>query len=79
MTSTSALAASSSALATATGSPSDSRNAIAVGPSSIASSASMPADSAARFVSVFLTTEKRAPCSISFVRSSSSSVTVRPR
>ena len=68
-----------SALATATGSPSVSRNAIAVGPSSSASSASAPASSAARRVSVFLTTWKRAPCSRSSPRSLSMSVTVNPR
>ena len=59
-------AASLSAFATATGSPSASTNAIAVGPSSSASSASAPAASAARRVSVFLTTAKLAPCSSSF-------------
>ena len=75
----SARTASSSAFATATGSPSVSRKAIAVGPSRRASSGSIPADSAARFVSEFLTTEKRAPCSSSFPRSSPISVTVRPR
>src|SRR3954447_12574140 len=72
-------AASTSALATATGSPSDSRNAIAVGPSSSASSASLPASSAARRVNVFFTTAKRAPCSSSFVRSSSICGIVSPR
>ncbi len=75
----SALAASFSAFATATGSPSLSRNAIAVGPSSSASSSVVPAASAARLVSVFLTTVKRAPCPIRSVRSLSMSVTVRPR
>jgi hypothetical protein len=60
-------------------SPSASMNAIAVGPSSSASSASAPAASAARRVSVFLTTLKRAPASISFVRSSSTCLFVRPR
>ena len=42
-------------------------NAIAVGPSSITSSASAPACSAARRVSVFLTMRKRAPCGKSSV------------
>src|SRR5256885_4506465 len=72
-------AASTRAFATATGSPSDSRNAIAVGPSSSARSVSDPAASAARFVSVFLTTAKRAPCSISLERSSSIWGMVKPR
>ena len=54
-------AASLSAFATATGSPPASTNAIAVGPSSSASSASAPAASAARRVSVFLTTVKPGP------------------
>src|SRR5207249_7314638 len=72
-------AASTSAFATATGSPPDSRKAIAVGPSSNASSVSEPAASAARLVSVFFTTAKRAPCSISFVRSSSICGMVSPR
>ena len=58
-------AESASAFATATMSPSASMNAIADGPSSSASSASAPAASAARRVSVFLTTESRAPCSSS--------------
>ena len=73
------VAASRSAFATATGSPSDSTNAIADGPSSSASSASAPAASAARRVSVFLTTEKRAPCSSSFERRPSISAFVSPR
>ena len=72
-------AASLSAFATATASPSLSTNAIALGPSSSASSASAPAASAARRVSVFLTTEKRAPCSISLLRNPSISEFVRPR
>jgi hypothetical protein len=72
-------AESASAFATATMSPSASMNAIAVGPSSIARSASAPAASAARFVSVFFTTVNFAPLSITFVRSSSISVTDRPR
>ena len=72
-------AESASAFATATMSPSASMKAIAVGPSSMASSASAPAASAARLVSVFFTTVNRAPCSISFVRRSSISVTERPR
>ena len=72
-------AASASAFATATGSPFASRNAIAVGPSSSASSASAPAASAARRVSVFLTTAKRAPCSRSLPRSSSICDIVNPR
>ena len=72
-------AASRSAFATAAGSPSDSTNAIADGPSSSASSASAPAASAARRVSVFLTTAKRAPCSISFERRPSISAFVKPR
>ena len=73
------LAVSPSAFATATGSPPLSMNASAVGPSSSASSESAPASSAARFVSVFLTTWKRAPASISRVRSSSIWGIVRPR
>src|SRR5712691_4938522 len=72
-------AASTRAFATATGSPSDSRNAIAVGPSSSARSVSDPAASAARLVSVFFTTAKRAPCSISLERSSSIWGMVSPR
>ena len=72
-------AASESAFATPTMSPSASMKAIAVGPSSMASSVSAPAASAARLVSVFFTTVKRAPCSITLVRSSSISVTERPR
>jgi hypothetical protein len=72
------LAVSSSVFATATMSPSPT-NAIAVGPSRSAVRLSSPACSAARFVSVFLTTVKRAPCSRIFVRTSSSSVTERPR
>ncbi len=75
----SVLAASFSALATATGSPPLSRNAIAVGPSSSASSSVVPAASAARLVSVFLTTENFAPWVSRSVRSLSMSVTVRPR
>ncbi len=78
-TRTSVLPASSSAFATATGSPSVSRKAIAVGPSRSVTRPSTPAASAARFVSVFLTTVNRAPCSISLPRSSSISETVRPR
>jgi hypothetical protein len=54
-------------------------NAIAVGPSISSSSACMPACSAARRVRVFLTTEKRAPVSSSFVRNSSISGIVSPR
>ena len=54
-------------------------NAIAVGPSSRASSASAPAASAALRVSVFLTTEKRAPTSSSLPRNASISAFVRPR
>ena len=72
------LAVSLSVFATATMSPSPT-NAIAVGPSRSAFSVSRPASEAARFVSVFFTTEKRAPCSRSFVRTSSSSLTDRPR
>jgi hypothetical protein len=60
-------------------SPSASRKAIALGPSSNASSASAPAASAARRVSVFLTTVKRAPLSSSRVRSSSICGIVSPR
>ena len=52
-------AVAASAFATAAGSPEDSMKAIAVGPSSITSSASAPACSAARLVSVFLTIRKR--------------------
>ena len=73
------LAVSDSALATATGSPSASTKAIAVGPSSSASSASAPASDAARRVSVFFTTWKRAPLERSLTRSSSSCVFVSPR
>ena len=54
-------AESASAFATATMSPSLSMNAIADGPSSSASSASAPAASAARRVSVFLTTRELRP------------------
>ena len=72
------LAVSLSVFATATMSPSPT-NAIAVGPSRSAVSVSSPASSAARFVSVFLTTEKRAPCARICVRTSSSSPTERPR
>ena len=73
------LAESASAFATATMSPSLSMNAIAEGPSSSASSASAPAASAARRVSVFLTTVNFAPCSISFPRRASICGIVRPR
>ena len=73
------LAVSDSALATATGSPSDVTNAIAVGPSSRASNASDPAAEAALRVSVFLTTDSFAPCSISFTRRPASWLFVRPR
>ena len=55
------------------------KKAIAVGPSSSARSSVVPAASAARRVSVFLTTEKRAPCVSRSVRSLSMSVTVSPR
>jgi hypothetical protein len=80
MTSTSfARAVSFKTLAAAAGSPSASMNAIAVGPSISSSSCLTPASSAASRVSVFLTTEKRAPLSSSFVRSSSISLIVRPR
>ena len=72
-------AVSESAFATATGSPSVSTNAIAVGPSSSASSDSLPTSSAARRVSVFLTTWNRAPLPRSFARSSSSCAFVSPR
>src|SRR5918995_6367161 len=72
-------AAAPNAFATATGSPSDSRNAIAVGPSRSASRASAPAASAARRVSVFLTTVNRAPCLSSSVRRPSICGIVRPR
>ena len=72
-------AVAASAFATAAGSPDDSMNAIAVGPSSITSSASAPACSAARRVSVFLTMRKRAPCGMSWSRSASSCLFVRPR
>ena len=72
-------AVSASAFATATGSPSVSMNAIAVGPSSSASSDSVPAASAARRVSVFFTTCRRAPLPRSFARSSWSWAFVRPR
>ena len=72
-------AAFPSAFAAAIGSPSDSRNAIADGPSSSASSASAPAASAARRVSVFFTTVKRAPWFKSSVRSPSISGIERPR
>ena len=77
--STSALAASFNALATAAGSPSPSRKAIAVGPSSKASRSVVPAASAARLVSVFFTTVKRAPWASRSVRSLSMSVTDNPR
>ena len=60
-------AVAASAFATAAGSPDDSMNAIAVGPSSMTSSASAPACSAARRVSVFLTIRNRAPCGSSCV------------
>ena len=54
-------------------------NAIADGPSSSASSESTPAASAARRVSVFLTTLSRAPCSSSVPRRPSICGIVRPR
>jgi hypothetical protein len=72
-------AESASAFAAATMSPSDSMNAIALGPSSSVSSASLPAASAARRVSVFLTTLNRAPLSSSRERSESICGIVRPR
>ena len=72
-------AESASAFAAATMSPSASRNAIALGPSSSVSSASAPAASAARRVSVFLTTVNRAPLSSRRVRSWSIWGIVRPR
>ena len=70
---------SASAFAAATMSPSASRNAIALGPSSRVRSASAPAASAARRVSVFFTTVKLAPLSISRLRSASICGIVRPR
>jgi hypothetical protein len=72
-------AASARAFATATASPSASMKAIADGPSSSASSWSAPAASAARRVSVFLTTLNRAPWSSSLVRSPSIWGIVSPR
>ena len=71
-------AVSFSALATATMSPSVTK-AIAVGPTRNSFSWSTPATSAARFVSVFLTTEKRAPCFRSSPLTVSISVMFRPR
>ena len=68
-----------SAFATATMSPSASRNAIAVGPSSSASRASLPDSFAAIRPSVFLTTVNFAPFSSSVPRRPSMSVIVRPR
>jgi hypothetical protein len=53
--------------------------AIAVGPSISSSTSVVPACSAARLVSVFFTTVKRAPASSSLPRSSSISGIVRPR
>jgi hypothetical protein len=54
-------------------------NAIAVGPSRSSVSACTPASSAARLVSVFLTTEKRAPWWSNSVRTPSISDIDRPR
>ena len=51
----------------------------AVGPSSSALSSSAPALSAARMVSVFLTTRKPAPASLSLPRSSAAWGTLMPR
>jgi hypothetical protein len=65
--------------AAAAGSPSASMNAIAVGPSIKSSNCLTPASSAASRVSVFLTTEKRAPVSNSLERSSSISGIDSPR
>ena len=72
-------AESASAFAAATMSPSVSMNAIALGPSSSASNASAPAASAARRVSVFLTTVNRAPLVSSRERRSSICGMVSPR
>ena len=71
-------AASLSAFATATMSPSPT-NAIAVGPSSNSTRLGTPASSAARFASVFFTTENFAPCFKSSVRTPFSCVTSSPR
>ena len=71
--------ASSSASRQRPGRRPTSRNAIAVGPSSIASNGSTPADSAARREGSSSTTEKRAPCSQSFSRAPRSASTVSPR
>src|SRR5690242_185793 len=80
ITSTScARAVSFKTFAAAAGSPSALMKAMAVGPSISSSSFWTPACSAASFVSVFLTTEKRAPVSKSLERSSSISGIVRPR
>jgi hypothetical protein len=65
-------------LATLTMSPSPTK-AIAVGPSRNSLSSLTPASSAARFVSVFLTTENRAPCLRISPRTSSISFIVKPR
>ena len=71
-------AVSFSAFATPTMSPSPTK-AIAVGPSRSSTSSGTPASSAARFVSVFLTTVKRAPCLSTSVRTPSISGMVSPR
>ena len=68
---------SDSALAAAAASPRT--NVIAVGPSSSSLRASAPALSAARSVSVFLTTRKLASASRSLVRSSAACGTEMPR
>ena len=68
-----------SALAARATSPSSATNVKAVGPSSSSFRSSAPACSAARSVSVFLTTRKRAPASVSFRRSSAAWGTLMPR
>ena len=66
-----------SAFAASTGSPA--MNATAVGPSSIDSSSSIDASTAARRINVFLTTANRVPPSASDRLSSVMSDTVSPR
>ncbi len=71
-------AVSESAFATPTMSPSPTK-AMAVGPSRSSMSSGRPASSAARFVSVFFTTVKRAPCFSTSVRTPSISGIDSPR